>query len=127
MVIKFFFKEIVADSTTKVKKNKRSEREQKNVIDDLEKNAAVRNRHAVEKKPEVHKTDERACAEVILSAHALVTEIVNQRWSGMYLKEIESREKKVPEMQRTQKFADWVREKKNNFSKMFARYRSNKQ
>ena len=70
-------KEIVANSTTKVKKNERSEREQKNVSDDLEKDAAVRNRHAVEEKP-VRKTDGKARVQVILSAHALVTDIDNQ-------------------------------------------------
>ena len=83
----------MANSTTKVKKNERSEREQKNVSDDLEKDAAVRNRQAVEEKP-VRKTDGKARVEVILSAHALVTDIDNQGWSEVYLKEMESREKK---------------------------------
>ena len=69
-----FLKEIMSTSTTKGRKNDRDEREQKNVSDDLEKDAVVRNRHAEEEKSRVRKTDDRACAEVILSAHALVTD-----------------------------------------------------
>ena len=91
------------------------------------KNDVVRNKPVEEEKPEVRKTDDRARAELILSAHALVSDVDNQEWSGMHLREMESRGKKVSETKRTHKFAGWVREKKNNFSKMFARYRSNKQ
>ena len=82
---KIVHQEIVADSTSKVKKNERSEIEQNKVKDDLEKDAVVQNKPAEKEKPQVRKTDERARVELILSAHALVTDVDNQGWSGVYL------------------------------------------